>query len=235
MWKNKKVSVIMPAYNEELAIESVIKEFKAIPEVDEIIIVDNNSKDNTAKLAKKAGAIVIKETRQGFGASCVRGLKAATGDYVAMLDADGTFQPKDIYKFFAYIEEFDVVKGGRTYEHMIEDEADWGLFLKYGNWFIAKLLQVLYNGPSMKDAGGTFRLMTKQSIKKILPHVTRLDSILLPDMVTISLRKKLKVLEIPVNYRKRIGFSKLSGTKFNSLMVGFSMIKVILVNKIRKM
>jgi glycosyltransferase involved in cell wall biosynthesis len=235
MWKNKKVSVVMPAYNEEAGITKVVSDFKNIPEVDEVIVVNNNSRDKTAELAKKAGAKVILERKQGYGYACVRGLKEASGDYIALVDSDNTFAPKDLNKFFAYIDEFDLVKGGRTYEHMIDDAADWGLFLKYGNWFVAKLLQVLYNGPSMKDAGGTYRMIKKSALKKILPYLTRMDSILLPDMVTISLRKKLTVLEIPIHYRRRIGFSKLSGTKLDSFNVGLMMIKVIIANRFKNL
>ena len=97
MWKNKKVSVVFPAYNEEGNIATAVKDFLATDVVDELIVVDNNSKDNTAELAKKSGAKVIKETRQGYGWANRRGLKEAKGDIIITAEPDGTFIGRDIF------------------------------------------------------------------------------------------------------------------------------------------
>lgn len=233
MWHQKTIWVVMPAYNEAEGIYDTIKEFFLIPEVDKVLVVDNNSKDNTAETARKAGAIVVHEKRQGYGYACVRALNESKGDYTILVESDNSFFAKDIYKFLGFIEDFEMVKGGRSNEHLIRKGADWTAFLKYGNWFIAKLIQVLYAGPSMREAGGTYRMMTKHCIDYILPHLTRFDSAFLPDMTTITLRLGIKTLEIPVNYRKRKGISKITGNRWKAFKLGLLMIKVVLWNRIK--
>ena len=235
MWKGKKISVVMPAYNEEAGIYDVIKGFKQIKVVDEIVVVDNNSKDSTLKIAKKLGVKVVKEKKQGYGHACVRALKEASGEYVVLVESDNSFVSTDIYKFLVYIDHFDIVKGGRINKSLISKDADWDLFLKWGNWFISKIIQILYYGPSMSEAGGTFRIIKRKCIKKILPKITSYNSAFLPDMVTLALRYNFDILEIPVNYRNRKGQSKITGYRLNAFFVGLDMIKVILYNRIRKL
>src|SRR5262249_58419731 len=108
------VSVVMPAYNEELAIGTAVREFLAMEAVDEVVVVDNNSTDQTNARARAAGARVIAESTQGYGAACRRALAEATGDLVFLVEPDGTFVPDDVAKFLAYAREFDVVFGTRT-------------------------------------------------------------------------------------------------------------------------
>jgi glycosyltransferase involved in cell wall biosynthesis len=225
----------MPAYNEEAGVADTVRAFKELPEVDEVIVADNNSRDRTVELARTAGAIIVPEPKQGYGHACIRALTSATGDYVVLVESDSSFIARDVYKFLAFIEEFDMVKGGRSNKHMIGPDADWGPFLKYGNWFIAKLIQLLYNGPSMREAGGTFRIVRAPLLRTILPHLTRTDSAFLPDMVTIALRKGARILELPVNYRKRKGVSKITGNRWRAFKLGFSMIKVVLWNRVKSL
>jgi len=234
MYKNKTVSVVMPAFNEEQGIGTTVRGFLNQQEVDKVIVVDNNSRDKTALIAKKAGACVIKENTHGYGHACIKGLKEADTDYVVLVESDDSFDPEDLPKFFAYCEEFDLVKGARSNKFMIEEDADWGWFLKWGNWFISLLMQVLYDGPSMVEAGGTYRIIKKKSLRKILPLLSRTDSAFLPDMVTIALRLNLSIVEIPVRYRTRRGVSKITGNRLKAFVTGLNMIKVIITNRIKK-
>ena len=99
MYRNKKVSVILPTYNEEQSIAAVINGFFETGLVDEVIAVDNNALGNTAQEIQKTKAIHITETaNQGYGHAIMRGLKEATGDLLVMCEADGTFDAKDIEK-----------------------------------------------------------------------------------------------------------------------------------------
>src|SRR6516164_5610718 len=99
MYRNFKVSVVMPAYNEEENVLDAVCAFRSIPEVDELIVVDNNSKDETKKLAIQAGAHVVTETKQGYGHASKTALMSANGDLVFIAEPDGTFRARDIYKF----------------------------------------------------------------------------------------------------------------------------------------
>ena len=233
MWKGKSVWVVMPAYNEADGIFKTVKGFLSVPEIDKVIVVDNNSSDGTAKLARKAGALVVIEKKQGYGYACMRALKESKADYTILVESDSTFSPLDVYKFFGFIGDFDMVKGGRSNDNIIEKGADWTPFLKYGNWLIAKMIQVLYVGPSMRDAGGTYRMISRECLNKIFPYLTRTDPAFLPDIITIALRLGFKTLEIPVRYRKREGNSKITGNRWKAFKLGLTMIKVILWNRIK--
>ncbi len=233
MWKGESIWVVMPAYNEADGIADTVKEFLSIPEVDKVVVVDNNSKDDTAALAKKAGALVVRETRQGYGYACMRALGESKGDITILVESDNSFVATDIYKFMAFIDDFDMVKGGRSNKYLIEKGADWTPFLKYGNWFLAKLIQVLYRGPTMREAGGTYRAIKKKCLDAVLPYLSRYDSAFLPDITTLSLRLRFRIIEIPVHYRKRKGTSKITGSRWKAFKLGLSMIQVILWNRIK--
>jgi len=135
MYRKKKVSVVIPAYNEEENISKVIKDFSK-SYVDEILVVDNNSTDKTEELAKKAGVKVIKEKRQGYGFAIQKGLKEAKGDVIILTEADQTFQGKDMMKLLSYIYDADMVLGTRTCMQLVSKNANMGFFLRWGNILI---------------------------------------------------------------------------------------------------
>src|SRR5258706_15579601 len=114
MWNNKAVSIVFPAYNEEDNIAAAVKDFQAVGAVDEVVVINNNSKDHTAERAAAAGARVVTETTQGYGAALRRGLRDATGDYIILAEPDGTFIGADVVKLLAYAGDFDMVCGTRT-------------------------------------------------------------------------------------------------------------------------
>ena len=111
MHEGQRLSLIFPAYNEEKNIEKAVQEFKALGVFDEILVIDNNSKDQTEALARKAGARVISEPKQGYGHALRRGLDEALGDLIFLAEPDGTFAPHDVWKFLAYASDFDLVLG----------------------------------------------------------------------------------------------------------------------------
>jgi glycosyltransferase involved in cell wall biosynthesis len=228
MWNGKRVSVIFPAYNERENIVNAIMDFYATGVVDEIIVVDNNSTDGTAEEVQKTPARLVKETRQGFGYALMRGLREATGDYIIMAEPDGTFVGKDVFKLLAYADDFDMVCGTRTTKELIWAGANMGLFLRWGNLFVAKLLEILYNGPSFSDCGCTMRLIRREALYKFIDRLTVGGSHFLPEMVILALKAGLKIIEIPVNYRPRVGVSKITGSFKGTLKTGLRMIGLIL-------
>lgn len=227
MFSGKGVSVVMPAYNEEENIETSVKEFLSSEYVDEVVVVDNNSDDRTMDFAKNAGARVVSESRQGYGFACRRAMAEATGEFILLVEPDGTFDTKDILKFIAYSDGFDMVLGTRTSKEMLWDGANMGYFLRYGNRMLGKLIEILYRGPPLTDVGCTYRLIKKSAFKKIQNKLTIGGSAFSPEMIIASIRSGLKIIEIPVNYKPRRGKSKITGSKLKAFILGLVMIKLI--------
>ncbi|MGQ9813586.1 MAG: glycosyltransferase family 2 protein [Candidatus Roseilinea sp.] len=228
MYNAKTVSVVFPAYNEEPYIRRAIEDFDISGVVDEIIVVNNNSRDRTAEEASQTRARVVLETKQGYGYALQRGMREAAGDIVILAEPDGTFVGRDILKLLAYSDEFDMVCGTRTTRELIWAEANMGWFLRQGNWVVAKMLQLLYNGPSLSDCGCTLRLIHRRALEQIQDQFTVGKSHFLPEMVILALKHKLKIIEIPVNYRGRVGESKITGNLKGVLRTGLRMIGIIL-------
>ncbi|MGA2602918.1 MAG: glycosyltransferase family 2 protein [Verrucomicrobiia bacterium] len=228
MWNGKKVSLVFPAYNEQDNIADAVQDFFRVGVVDEILVVDNNSKDLTAERAAAAGARVATETRQGYGAALQRGLREATGEFIILAEPDGTFVGTDVIKLLAYASDFDMVCGTRTTRELIWAEANMGWFLRMGNIVVAKMVEYLFNGPSLSDCGCTLRLINRQALQRILDKLTVTASHFLPEMVILALQNGLRVIEIPVNYRGRIGESKITGNLKGAIRTGANMIRLIL-------
>lgn len=228
MYGTRRVSVVLPAYNEEGNIRQAVGDFFVPGVVDEVVVVNNNSRDRTAEEAADTGARVINESKQGYGNALQRGLREATGDLIIMAEPDGTFIGRDVLKLLAYSEDFDMVCGTRTTRELVWTQANMGWFLRIGNWSVAKLLQFLFGGPSLSDCGCTLRLAHRRAVEMIQDELTVGGSHFLPEMVILALRKNLKVIEIPVNYRGRVGESKITGTLKGTLKTGLRMIGLIL-------
>ena len=230
-YKGKKVSVIIPAFNEEKSISKVVKDFSK-PYVDEIIVIDNDSKDKTAFFAKRTGAKVIKEMDRGYGFAICRGLKEASGDIIIVTEADQTFLGKDMEKLLSYIDDADIVLGTRSCLELVSKDANMGLYLRFGNIFIAKLIELFYGNVRLTDVGCTFRAIKKSSLKKIINKFKVGSSHFSPEMIIEALKSRLKVVEIPVNYRKRVGTGKItSAGKWKAFNVGLNMILLIIERK----
>lgn len=228
MFNGKEVSVVMPAYNEEEYIGNAVKDFKKLKYVDEVVVVNNNSTDSTEEIAKGAGARVVKEERQGYGFACRRAMEEAKGFYILLVEPDGTFDPEDILKFLAYSKDFDFVIGTRTTKELIWKGSNMDFFLRWGNWFLSKMLEWLYNGPHLSDVGCTYRLIKRPFLEKIQGKFTVGGSHFSPEMMILALKNRIKTVEIPVNYMPRKGESKITGKKPKAFKLGLRMIKLII-------
>jgi len=228
VWQGHRVSVVFPAFNEEAGIAAAVGDFGSLEAVDEVVVVDNNSRDRTAERAEAAGAHVVREKRQGYGHALRRGLAEAQGEYVVLAEPDGTFMGKDVLKLLAYADDFDVVLGTRTTRELIWHGANMGWQLRWGNWIVAKLLQVLFDGPSLSDCGCTLRLVRRSAAQRMLPRFTVGGSHFLPEMVCLALLERQRLVEVPVNYRVRVGESKITGSTQTALRVGAHMVGLIL-------
>jgi glycosyltransferase involved in cell wall biosynthesis len=233
MYGSKRVSIVFPAYDEEKNIRQAVEDFSLDGIVDEVLVVDNNSRDRTAEEARATRARVITETAQGYGHALRRGIREASGDLVILAEPDGTFVGRDVLKLLAYSEEFEMVCGTRTTRELIWEQANMGWFLRIGNWAVAKMIQFLYGGPSLSDCGCTLRLTHRAALDRIQDQLEVGGSHFLPEMVIVGLKQKLKIIEIPVNYRGRIGQSKITGSLEGTLRTGFRMIGLILHHRVK--
>ena len=233
MHGGQSVSVVFPAYNEEAGISDAVETFLAVDPVDEVVVVDNNSRDRTAELASAAGARVVEETRQGYGYALQRGLAEASGDLIILAEPDGTFSAGDVHKLLAYAGDAELVLGTRTTRELIWEEANMGWFLRWGNWIVAKLLELLYDTPSLSDVGCTLRLVRRDALERFRSQLTVGSSHFLPEMVVLARLNGVSMLEVPVNYRARKGESKITGSLSGTLKTGTNMVRLILRYRLR--
>jgi glycosyltransferase involved in cell wall biosynthesis len=234
MWNEKTVTVVLPAYNEEAGIVDAIRDFFGVSYfrgeriVDEVLVVNNNSSDQTGALARAAGARVIDEPRQGYGSALQRGLKEANTDIIVTCEPDGTFVGRDIIKLLSYAEDFDVVCGTRTTRELFWKEANMGFFLRWGNFLVAKMMELLYDTCSLSDCGCTFRLYSRTAVTRIRDDLFVTQSHFLPNVIIAARMNDVSFIEIPVTYRGRVGVSKITGSWTGVWKTGLSMIFLIL-------
>lgn len=236
MYKNKKVTIVIPTYNEAESIARVVDDFFATGVVDEVIVVDNNALGNTKQEIEKTKARRVIETKQGYGYALMRGLREATGDLIVMVEADGTFDANDIHKFLLYSDNFEAVFGTRTSRASIWSGAFMPFSVRFGNWAMAKFLEVLHNGPTLTDVGCTFKLVSREVYEKI-EHLFPLslgDGRFSPEFMIWVLRVGIHPIEIPVMFRQRVGQSMYTGSIIKAAKLGLRMLPLIIGYKIKK-
>jgi len=215
------IKVIIPAYNEEASIPLVIKDIPSI--VDEIIVVSNNSTDNTEANARQAGATVLIEKQKGYGYACLKGMEYIAGfkkelqpDIVVFLDGDYSDYPEELTKIVQPILEDDVdfVVGARVKEFR-EDGSMTGPQI-FGNWLATKLMRLFFRS-TFTDLG-PFRAIKYQKLLDLKMEDKTYGWTV--EMQLKALKQKLSYREIPVKYKNRIGVSKVSGTIKGAIFAG---------------
>ena len=170
MWNGQRLAVVLPTYNEHLSIAECIRGFEALGIVDDILVVNNNAHPDTSPAVAPTVAREVFETTQGYGAAIRRGLRETTdADLVCVCEPDGTFDPADLLKLLPFTSDVDVVFGSRTVQTFILSGANMGWFLRWGNWAVAKLTEVLYNTVYLSDVGCTFRVLKRSAIDDMSP------------------------------------------------------------------
>jgi glycosyltransferase involved in cell wall biosynthesis len=219
-----KVSVIIPAYNEEEALPLVLQELPKA-HADEIIVVDNGSTDRTFAVAQTAQAKVVFEPRRGYGQACQAGLRAVSPetDVVVFLDGDHSDYPEELPQLLAPIEQgrSDLVIGSRV----LGQAASGSLPLqqRFGNRLACWLIGLRF-GRRFTDLG-PFRAIRASSLKALgLRDATFGWNV---EMQIKALKADLRIVEVPVRYRRRIGRSKISGTITGTVRAGLSILGTI--------
>ena len=228
MWRDKKVSIIFPTFNEKDSIRAAIEDFFECEHVDEVVVVNNNAAEGTDEEVRKTPARLVYEEKQGYGHAIQKGLAEATGDLLIISEPDGTFSGHDVFKLLAYSDDVPVVFGTRTSQEFIWDGANMGIFLKYGNWAVGKLMEFLYNTTILTDVGCSMRLLKREVYETIAPQMTVGGSAFGPHLMLLAILNGFTFTEIPVNYKIRVGVSSVTGSFPRSVALGIEMTWMIL-------
>ena len=224
-----RVSVIIPAHNEAGAIALVLAEIPA-GLVQEVIVVDNNSTDDTGKIARAGGATVLREPRPGYGYACLAGMAYAFGkaqseqpDIVVFVDGDHSDFPEQMPELLAPLlrGEADMVIGSRAL-----GEREKGSLLpqqRFGNWLASRLLRLRYGG-NVTDLGPFRAILAPALLALQMEDKTYGWTV---EMQVKAARQDLRTVEVPVRYRKRIGTSKVSGTVRGTIGAGYKILWTI--------
>jgi glycosyltransferase involved in cell wall biosynthesis len=234
MWKNRSISVVLPTYNEKDSIAACIRGFEALGFVDEVLVVNNNAAVGTSQEVATTSAHELIEKRQGYGAAIRAGLAAVDTDLVAICEPDGTFNPEDLVKLLAFAAECDFVAGSRTVSNFIWEGANMGWFLQWGNWAVAKLIEVLYNTSYLSDVGCTFRLLSRDQAKNVLTKSTLDGSAYGLEMLLLGVITGAKIVQVPVNYHPRVGVSSVTGDLRKTIELGLEMTWLVISMRLRR-
>jgi len=220
------IKVIIPAFNEEDSIAHVIKEIPDI--VQEVIVVSNNSTDNTESVAENAGATVLKEPQKGYGFACLKGMKYIAAqevkpEIVVFLDGDYSDYPEELTKIVNPIieKDIDLVIGARVKN--LRESGSMTFPQIFGNWLATSLMKLFFNA-KFTDLG-PFRaikydkLLDLEMVDKTYGWTV--------EMQLKALKKHYSYTEIPVRYKKRIGVSKVSGTIKGAIFAGVKILSWI--------
>jgi glycosyltransferase involved in cell wall biosynthesis len=228
--KSRKIYVIIPAYNEQDAIAKVINDISKTL-VTEIIVGNNNSKDQTALVAKNAGATVVDAPQAGYGNACLAGInylrnKAQKQDIIVFIDGDYSDYPEEIPALIAPIinSKADLVIGSRALGN--KEKGSMTMPQEFGNWLATRLIRLFYK-VKFTDLG-PFRALNWENLMLINMQDKTYGWTV--EMQIKAAKLNLRCTEIPVKYRKRIGISKVSGTVKGVILAGYKIIWMIFKN-----
>jgi hypothetical protein len=224
------VTVVLTAYDDEASIGLAVKDFMCHPRVRNVIVVSNNSRDNTLTCAQVAGAIAYDEPSQGYG-QCVwrcwsEALKHDDTGLIVLCEGDMTFRAYDIDKLLAYAPHADIVNGTRTVEMLRALNTQFSTFMYYGNLFVGKLLEAKHLGKAtITDVGTTYKLCRRAAIERLLPMLDRTVNLEFNAyFLDQALRAGLMVVECPITFHPRVGISKGGNVNdWRALTVGLRM------------
>ncbi len=219
--KNKKIAVLIPCYNEAITIEKVVKDYKRELEGADIYVYDNNSTDGSDKIAKKAGAIVKYEYKQGKGNVIRSMFKNIEADCYLMIDGDDTYDAKDAMKMCSYILDgkADMVIGDRLSSTYFTENKR--AFHNFGNKLVRSLINTLFKS-NIKDIMTGYRAFSYDFVKTfpILSKGFEIET----EMTIHALDKNFSLVEIPIKYQDR---QEGSESKLNTFSDGYKVLKTI--------
>ena len=232
-----KLSVVIPAYNEESGIQDILHRVlstrEALAEAGvahlEVLVVDDGSKDRTAEITRSIEGVRLIQhpVNRGYGAALKTGFSEAAGELVGFLDADGTYPPEYFPQLCREaLDGVDLVIGSR----MAGADSDMPVTRRLGNWFFANFISLL-SRQRITDCASGMRVFKKEVLEKVSPLPDGLN--LTPIMSTRALHEQVKMVEIPIPYRERVGQSKLSVVRDGSIYLQTITWTVLSYNPVR--
>ncbi|SFB86968.1 Glycosyltransferase involved in cell wall bisynthesis [Zunongwangia mangrovi] len=219
MEKNSIIKVIIPAYNEANSIAKVIAEIPNI--VDEVIVVSNNSTDDTEKNASTAGATVLQEKRKGYGYACLKGMNHIANqpqkpEIIVFLDGDYSDYPSELTNIIAPIQQknIDMVIGARVKKW--REDGSMTLPQIFGNWLATTLMRLFF-GAKFTDLGPFRAIKYEKLLQLNMQDKTYGWTV---EMQLKAIKQDFTYVEVPVHYKNRIGVSKVSGTLKGAIFAG---------------
>lgn len=217
------IKVIIPAHNEQDSITHVIRNIPEI--VDEVIVVNNNSNDQTEVNAQKEGATVLFEPNMGYGYACLKGMEYVANqrvkpDIIVFLDGDYSDYPEELTKIIQPVvkEDIDFVVGARV--KALRERGAMTPQQVFGNWLATFLMKLFFNS-NFTDLGPFRAIKYDKLLELNMQDKTYGWTV---EMQLKALRKKYSYVEVPVHYRNRIGVSKVSGTVKGSILAGIKIL-----------
>ena len=199
----KDVCILIPTLNEEETIGEVISSFKR-QGFDNILVIDGNSTDSTRAIAKRAGARVVIQRGKGKGAAVRQAFELIDSDIIVMIDGDGTYLPTEVQRLIEPIERGEA-------EHVIGNRFAYGgafaILHRLGNWVLNKIFSIGY-GLELQDILSGYRAFTKEAVKKMTLRKEGFE--IEAEMTVESVKRGIKLKEVPISYHKRRGKSKLN-------------------------
>lgn len=220
-------AVIIPALNEERAVGQVVTNLlqAGIPGLHAVIVVDNGSSDHTSQMARAAGAVVVSEPRRGYGQACLAGLKQLPADtnIVLFADADGSDLASDAVRLVSQVVmgHADLAIGSRMLGLVEPGAMTWPQ--RFGNWLAPTLIRMVW-GTHYTDLG-PLRAIRRDSLEMLSMQDRNFGWTV--EMQVRAARLGLRITELPVGYRRRIGISKISGTLSGVLKAGTKILYVV--------
>lgn len=212
----KKLAVLIPCFNEASGIANVIEGFPRQRLYEsgydlEIVVIDNNSTDRTAEIAKQAGAEVIVEAKQGKGNAIRAGFYHLSDDtdLVVMLDGDNTYMAAEILRLVELLDaDFcSVVTGSRVFGRIVEGSMP--LLNQFGNWFFSQLVRIAYPNVAATDVLSGYFAWKRPAIERLRPHLHSSGFAIEMEMITKMARLGERICSVPITYNVRTGDSKL--------------------------
>ncbi|HAV55705.1 MAG TPA: UDP-glucose--dolichyl-phosphate glucosyltransferase [Aequorivita sp.] len=230
---NTNIKVIIPAFNEEASIGKVIAE---IPDfVSEVIVVDNNSTDNTSEIAKNAGATVLFQPKAGYGNACLKGMEYISEEdikpeIIVFLDGDYSDYPSELTKIVAPIleDDIDFVVGARV--KALREAGSMTFPQRFGNALATRLMKLFFNS-KFTDLGPFRAIKYDKLLALNMEDKTYGWTV---EMQLKVLKKKFTYVEVPVKYKNRIGTSKVSGTVKGAIFAGVKILSWIFKYSFKK-
>lgn len=213
-----KVTVVLTAFNDETSIGPSVDDFAKHPLVARVLVIDNNSADRTAQVALSHGAVVHTETRPGYGWCVYRALdearRYADTNVVALCEGDMTFRADDLDKLLPYLRHADVVNGTRIVEQLRCPATQLTSFMFYGNFIVAKLLEIKHLGRgTVSDVGTTYKICRPEFLHGVLPTLTpEVNLEFNAHFLDRVMGSDHRLVEAPVTFHPRVGTSKGGNT-----------------------